>query len=100
MRHQNDEQIGRNILKIDSQLENNNQNHWKTKRVMPFQGRGSDFSLPLIFEQLFKNTQRNSLPIRAKAKNAQEREGQVTGKKQGKGKGMRKEGARRGRKHR
>jgi hypothetical protein len=52
LRHQKDEQIGRNILKIDSQLENNNQNHWKTKRVMPFQGRGSDFSLHCLVRKV------------------------------------------------
>ena len=52
MRHQKDEQIGRNILKIDSQLENNNQNHRKTKRVMPFQGRGSDFSLHCLVQKV------------------------------------------------
>ncbi len=38
-------QAGRNILKIESQSSNNNQKHWKAKRVMPFQGRESDLSL-------------------------------------------------------
>jgi hypothetical protein len=38
-------EIMRNILKIDSQSENNNQNHWKTKRFMPFQEREPDLSL-------------------------------------------------------
>ena len=45
LQNQKDERIGRNILKIDSQSETNNQKHWKAKRVMPFQGRESDLSL-------------------------------------------------------
>ena len=55
MQNQKDEWIGRNILKINSQSENNNQKHWKAKRAMPFQGRESDLCLPLLlfFEQPF-----------------------------------------------
>ncbi len=40
--------LAENILKIDSQSENNNHKHWKAKHVimmMPFQGRESDISL-------------------------------------------------------
>jgi hypothetical protein len=32
-----DEWIGRNILKIESELEYNNPKHWAAKHVLPFQ---------------------------------------------------------------
>jgi hypothetical protein len=54
LQNQKVEWIGRNILKIDSQLENNNQKHWKAKRVMPFQGRESDLGLHCFFVQPFR----------------------------------------------
>jgi hypothetical protein len=37
-RHATDEWIGRNILKIESELEYNNPKHWTAKRILPFQG--------------------------------------------------------------